>query len=146
MTAFTYDNTDIILMVAGIELAAFGENKVTLTRNNDVTTIIEGLDSNMFASSSRKAGTLSFELLYGTAYDLFMDNLSGTKSLVPVNFIHKNSFKTLNTVGMVMTQPDISLGDEPESREWVLVIDNASLDAAGQIGELIANASYFTAT
>ena len=138
MAAFEYDSKDSQLLIGGIPMASFGDNKITITRNNDVTTLMEGVDGdNLFATSNKTAGTISFDLIYGTDYDLYMDNLTNYKGLFPVAFSNIKSFKNLITFGKVMTQADITNGETPEFRTWTLVVDSVDMSVNGQRGEFI---------
>ena len=109
-----YDSSEISLVVGTIQMAGFGDNKVVISRNGDVSTITDGLDGEVvFSTSNKRSGTISFDLLYGTDYDLYMDNLASATWQFPVVFTHLQSRKALATNGMVMTQPDIELGETP---------------------------------
>lgn len=136
MAAYEYDSKDCQLIIGSIDMSSFGDNKITITRNNDVTVLMEGVDGdNLFASSNRTAGTIAFDLIYGTDYDLYMDNLANYKGLVPITFTHSKGLKNLSTFGKVMSQADITLGETPEFRTWTLVVDSVDMSVNGQIGE-----------
>lgn len=141
MTVRTYDSKNLLVNIGGIPMEGFGDNKVTITRNNDVTSLMEGVDGDIiFASSNKESGTLSFDLLYGSDYDQFMDNLSATKRLVPVGFTDANGFKLLTTSGMIQSQADIVLGETPDNRTWTMVL--ASVDLSKLAGTLIGSIKY----
>ena len=144
MAAYEYDSKDSQLIIGVIPMESFGDNKITITRNNDRTTLMEGVDGdNLFATSNKTAGTISFDLIYGTDYDLYMDNLTNYKGLFPVAFTHIKSFKNLTTFGKVMTQADITNGETPEFRTWTLVVDSVDMSVNGQRGEFIDTVQQF---
>ena len=147
MSVKSYDSLQSTLLVGGIPMGGFGDNKITISRNNDVTTLIEGVDGdNTFSRSNRKAGTISFDLQYMSEYDTFMDNLASLPTLIPVAFLDTSSLKSLITVGQVMTQPDIANGEQPENRTWTLVVDSTDMSVAGQVSEFIGAVTPYVPT
>ena len=145
MTGFVYDSKTSTLIVGVVPMKEFGENKITITRENDVTTRTAGLESNMFSVNNNGGGTISFELIYGTKYDLYMENLMGFKKLIPVSFTDLPNLKNLQTFGMVQTQADIVLGETPDFRTWTLTVDSVDLSIAGQAGELYGTVQEYIA-
>lgn len=143
MAAYTYDTKKLQVIIGGIPMEGFGDNKITVTRSNDVTTIMEGVDGDiLFASSNKTSGTLSFDLIYGSDYDLFLDNLILTKQLIPIGFLDPNGNKLLATFGMLQSQADMALNETPDNRTWTFVIADTSLAAIS--GLFIAGVKYHT--
>jgi hypothetical protein len=132
-----YDSKDVILTVAGIPMAGFGENKITISRTEDASSVMTGADGEtLFSKSNKRSGTISFDLLYGTDYDTYMDQVGSFQYLFPVTFSHtglRGTKKNLVTWGMVQSQPDIALGSEAESRNWTLVVDSVDMSLGGVV-------------
>jgi len=128
----TYDSSRVLLQIGLIPIKGFGDNKIVISRTNDVSSVVEGSDGEIiFAKSNKSSGTLSFDLLYGTEYDRFMEAAAFVSYQVPVSFQCLNTGKALTTWGMVATQPDISLGETPESRTWVMNIASVDMFLGG---------------
>jgi len=146
MAVKDYDSNQITLVVGGVPMGGFGaDNKVTISRNNDVTSIIEGVDGVdvTFARSNKKSGTISFDLQYKSEFDTLMDNLASLPTLVPVAFYDSSTLKSLITVGQVMSQPDIALGGEPADRPWTLIVANVDMSVAGKASALLGAVTPF---
>lgn len=144
MSLKSYDSKQSFLAVGGIPMHGFGDNKITISRNNDVTSMIEGVDGeNTISFSNKKAGTISFELQYMSKYDILMDNLSNVKYLVPIAFSDLSTLKGLITEGAIMTQPDIVLGEEPENRVWTILVNSTDMSIAGSVSELFGTVTKY---
>jgi hypothetical protein len=137
MSAYQFDSKNVALVIGPVPMDDFGENKITITRTNDVSSVQSGLESNMFSVSNNAVGTISFELIYGTKYDTYMDNLLSFKKLIPIAFTDVKSLKSLVTQGMIGSQPDVVLGMEPDTRTWVLNVNSVDLSLKGAAGEFI---------
>lgn len=148
MKGFSFNTDDIVLVVAGIHIdGGFGDNKVTIARSNDVTSIIEGVDGDVvFATSNKKSGTLSFDLLYNSIFDSFMGELAAYKGLFPISFADTNTGKVLVSYGKVMTQPDLAINETPDNRTWSIVLVNVDMSISTAATSLkTAISPYFPA-
>jgi hypothetical protein len=146
MSAKSFDVKTGVLRVAGIKMSGFGDNKITISRDEDVHSKLVGAEGDWIASKSYKTqGTVSFDLLPGTEYDLLMDNLVNFPTFFPVTYTDTASLKALVTFGKVMTQPDIANGESPEPRTWVLMVDNVDMSVNGQVGKLYSQAASYVA-
>ena len=132
-----YDGKDVILTVAGVQMAGFGDNKITISRTEDVSSVMTGADGEtLFSKSRKRSGTIAFDLLPSTDFDTYMDQVAAFQYLFPVTFTQtglSGPKKHLTTWGMVQSQPDISMGSEAEARSWVLVVENVDMSFGGVV-------------
>lgn len=142
MSSYSFNTANGVLMVAGVEMGGFGDNKVTISRNNDVSVLVEGVDGDVcFATSNKKAGTIGFDLMHSSEYDLFMDQLTGYSGLIDVSFYDTDTGKALQSTGKVMTQPDIAINESPENRSWVIQVANVDMSLLSTQSEYSITAS-----
>jgi len=145
MASIKYDSKGSKLVIFGLEIKGIADGNVTISRDTDQTTVHKGRDGeNAYSVSNDKSGTISVDLLYGTEYDTYLENLATYGGFFPIGFFHEESNKILQTYGMVMSVPDIVVGKEIESRTWVIAADSVDMSIRSQASEFreLININY----
>lgn len=130
---YTYDSKDISILLGGLEMTGFGpDTKVVINREDDLITRTKGVDGELLINrQNMRDGTMTVTLLYGSTWDTALDQLAEARAVVPVAFSHLNSGKVLVSNGWIEQQPDINLGTEAESREWVIGLQSTDFSVGG---------------
>ncbi len=134
MKNYSFLNT--ILLVNGIEMDGFdeGDDVIGVARLNDSASHSIGADGEMtVALSADRSGEITFRLMQSSSSNLVLSGLINAQengAFVPVftQFLDtKGNDLASGTQGYIKRQSDMSRGTNPNSQEWVIVVERLDM-------------------
>ncbi len=148
MAFYNYNFNDIDLAIGGLP-AKEGldkEAKVIISRDNPLTEEVEGLGSDdlLVAHLNSKKGTISLTYIYQSPWDLALDHISSVQLPFALGFFHKKANKGLVSTAWVKEQPDLAVGETPDSRTWVIGLANTDFSLLANAEATIGGYKFIT--
>lgn len=143
--AGAFDPSKVVLLLGGWEVYGFAEGtKIVINKTSDLVIPYVGTDGDVSLALQRnKIGTMTISLQNTsganevlTAYNQQM-LLTGEVAF-PVYMNDPKGFQIMATIGWLQTQPDMTIGSEIESVDWVIGLKDANLSYAPASGILSA--------
>lgn len=133
MTVKSYDPKKVSLVTGGISVYGFGpDTKITISRNNMVSTITEGVDGDISVNiDNRYSGKMEIQLLHNSSMNAIYENwlkqveVTGNP-FFPVTFSDPSG-SSLSTIGWLEEQPSYDVGTETSTRTWVIGLQDARM-------------------
>lgn len=139
----SFDPEEIEFLIDANPVSGFGEGQIVVSRENNVTNKKVGFQGEVhLETDANRTGTITFPLKAMSTWDQTLNELQGlvvigvTQFAVTINIPSHNI--SINTVGWIETQPDISAGAELADREHVLGLANVSPSLINQGQSLAA--------
>lgn len=134
MKQYSFLNT--ILLINGIEIQGFdeGDDTINLARLNDSSSHKIGTDGEMtLAISADRSGTATFRLMQSSDSNAYMSALVNAQengAFIPIFMQFKdtvNSDLASGTQGYITKPADMVRGENPNSQEWVVVVERLDM-------------------
>lgn len=133
LTFNAYDPVKTILYLFGQRVSGFAaDTKIVITRNNDNITPHVGVDGEISTALSRdQSGVLTVSLQNTAAWNGYMAQWQKQASVTGQVFfpvqVEGSQGLSLNTVGWIQRQPDLTYGSEVGQMDWEIGILDAWL-------------------
>ncbi|WP_025692627.1 phage structural protein [Paenibacillus zanthoxyli] len=117
----TYDAKDIAVIVGGVYLTGFGEDLVTVAKDEENWSVSVGAQGDVVRSKvNNPLGTITVTLQISSPQCSFLDKLANGGTLVPVSVVYNGTPKETNTATQAFLKKpaDREYGSEAGEREY----------------------------
>lgn len=133
LTLQAYDPAKVLVFIGGQRVSGFAaDTKIVITRNNDNITPHVGVDGEVSVAQSRdNSGVMTLSLQNTAAWNGYLAqwqrqaNVTGLVYL-PVQ-VEGSQGLSLNTIGWIQRQPDLTYGSEVGQMDWEIGVLDAWL-------------------
>lgn len=142
LTPFAYDPKKVRLYLMTQRVTGFAaDTKIVVSRNEDNVIPHVGTDGEMSAALSRnQSGVMTVSLQNTATWNAYLANWQKQASVTGVVFfpvqLEGSQGPSLNTVGWIQRQPDLTYGTEVGQLDWEIGILDAWLAPDGISGAL----------
>ncbi|MEK4062198.1 MULTISPECIES: phage structural protein [unclassified Paenibacillus] len=117
----TYDPMDVAVIVGGVFLTGFGEDLVTVAKDEERFTVSVGAQGDVIRNKvNNPLGTITITLQRTSPQCAYLDGLANSDKLVPVSVMYSGDPKETNTAteAYVKKPADREYGSEAGDKEY----------------------------
>lgn len=128
-----YDPSEVILLLGGWEPYGYADDtKITISKASDIVTPYSGTDGDVSLSLMRnKLGTLTISLQSTSGANEVLaswhEQMYLTRVVAFPVYLSDPAGFSIQTVGWIQSQPDVSMGAETGTVDWVIGLKDATI-------------------